>query len=707
MSRTRPAPRLAVRFVSMGLAIASLMTGVVVTATPGQAGEDTDIQIYLEALTPAIPGPDDTLRFRGRVINTTDRPIDDVSLRLRRASSPVASRAQVASISELALDASSDQREPTDVPLPGTRVVISERLAPGQLGSFTMRIPVSGIGFTEPGAYPIALEVLGRQDGVDEFDSRKGLLRTFVPWVPPGTDVEPLSLAWLWPLAAWPAQTVDGVLLDEQTPEAIAPQGRLGQLVTVAERHRTTVSWIADPALLEETAMMAQGYRVIRDGVEVVGSGDTVARAWLDQVRQATSGTGLRTLPYADVDASALTRGGLSTDVVSAVTRGERVAATALGAPVEGEIYWAPFGRMDRPALDVLASAGVDSVVLSADAMPSLDENAVLDGQATAPLPTDFGTMRAVLTDPGLTRILNLPQRSSSDVICARQLFLAETAALALTLDSDERTLIAAPADVRWSATASLVAPLLRFTRSAPWLQPTTLSALLDDPASPTVRRRGGYGEKAKENELRRPYVATIARTSAELESFTSIIDNPVGITEPFSEALLRAGSSAWRTQPMRGGELLDSIRADLAEQTARVRVLSEGTVTLSGDSGRVPVTITNDLDRSVTVGVALRSLPSLRLRSDPVFDIRIEAGKMASLDLEAAVVGGEPLAVKVQLLGSDGQDYGQPATITLVSTAYARAAAWVVGAAFVAIVIFVIVGVIRRIRKAQAGGAS
>jgi hypothetical protein len=59
---------------------------------------------------------------------------------------------------------------------------------------------------------------------------------------------------------------------------------------------------------------------------------------------------------------------------------------------------------------------------------------------------------------------------------------------------------------------------------------------------------------------------------------------------------------------------------------------------------------------------------------------------------------------VRVQLLTPDGQDYGQPATIELASTAYARAASWVVIVAFVAIAIFVVVGITRRIRRARRG---
>jgi hypothetical protein len=375
-----------------------------------------------------------------------------------------------------------------------------------------------------------------------------------------------------------------------------------------------------------------------------------------------------------------------------------------MGEAVPGSIYWAPFGRIDRPSLNVLASSGVTTIVLSASAMPPTDENAAILGLATAALPTSLGSIRAVLTDPGLTSILSLPQRNASEVILARQRFLAETTAVAQTIPADQqsRVLVVAPDSVRWSATASLVNPLLRDTRTAPWMEPLSLAGLLESAIPSASRQRGGYGEKARDAELPATYVARIARTSRDLDVFTSVLDDPTGIVQPFSEALLRTESAAWRSEPARGTELLASVSGGIQSQVDRVRVLSEGQITFSGDTGKVPVTITNELDRSVTVGLVLRGYPSLRLSSDASMGIRIEPGKLASVEIDARVVGGEPLPVEVQLLSPDGVDYGTPARITLVSTAYARAASYVVVAAFVAIVIFVIVGVTRRIHAAQ-----
>ena len=715
MIRSAAAVLLGIRSTAAVLLALGSVAGVVNVPShaspPVTAGEDattSPLRVVLDTLAPAVPGDRATLRIRGRVVNMSDTTVSDVSVRLRRSSAPVAARPALGTVAESALDP--EKGEPADVTLTGTAVDVTESLAPGGFGSFSLRVPVSSMGFTDPGSYVVAVEVMGRDVAVDEFDERQGILRTFVPWMPSGTEVAPVSLAWLWPLATWPAQTASGVLLDTQMPAELAPDGRLGQLVGIGSRHQATVSWVADPALLQVAQQMADGYQVVRDGTVVVGSQDAAAAQWSADVARATRVTGLRTMPYADVDASALVRGDMETDVVRSVVIGPRIAASSLGQASTGGLYWAPIGRLDQPTLDVLASAGVTTVVLAGESRPA-DDNAVTE--ATAALPTATGTITGVLADPTLTRVLALPQRTPSEIITTRQRFLAETATMALLLEAagaQERILVAAPPSVRWTANAALLNPLLRATRTAPWLQPMTLTALLEESTPSTTRRRGGYGEKARESELDRRYVSALARANTDLATFTSIIDNPTGIAEPYSEALLRASSSAWRSQPGVGAELLATIQESLQEQTGLVRVLSDGTVTLSGDSGKVPVTIVNDLDRSVTVGVALRGRPSLRLDSEPLQDVTVEAGRMESIDLTARVIGGEPLSVDVQLLGPDGQDYGAPATITVMSTAYARAASWVVAAAFIAIVVFVIVGVIRRIHKAQAsrsaGGA-
>jgi hypothetical protein len=642
------------------------------------------------------------LKIKGRVINTTSTNLTNVHVQLRRSSAPLTSRADLSTV--VAAELTPATGSPDSLALYATRQSVADTLAPGERRAFTIEIPFSQMGLSTAGTYVIGIEATGREEGLDSFDVRKADLRTFLPWFPTPDSVTPVDLVWLWPMSDWPARTATGELLNNRTPSELSTGGRLDKLVDLGSRFRSTVSWILDPALLQTASDMSRGYQVLQGDTPTLGTAEDTAEKWVASLRSATTESGARSMPYADIDAAAVVRAEMSNDVVRAVTQGPAIAAAVMKMPVPGGIYWAPFGRLDRATTNVLASAGVTTIVMSSNALPATDGTQSVDGQPTTALPTSVGTMRAILTDAELTKVLAQPQRTPSDIIIARQQFLAQTALLATSLPADRtaRTVVVAPDSVRWDPTSALLTPLLRATRIAPWLASQTLDGLLGTPVSTASRQRGGYGPKAKAAELTPEYMDRVRRSTERLDTFTAILDDPSGISEPYAAAILRSESAAWRTNVNTGQELIAHTTADLALNMGQVRVLSKGTITFSGDTGRVPVTITNNLDRSVTVGLALIGKPALRMSSEPLTDIRIEPGKMASVDIDARVIGGDPLTVEVQLLTPDMTPYAKPARIEVTSTAYSRAAAWVVAAAFIAIVVFVVVGVTRRIHKAR-----
>jgi len=143
------------------------------------------------------------------------------------------------------------------------------------------------------------------------------------------------------------------------------------------------------------------------------------------------------------------------------------------------------------------------------------------------------------------------------------------------------------------------------------------------------------------------------------------------------------------------------------AASTARViypiTVLSTGRITFSGDSGGVPITVENTSSAPVTVRIELVGFPPSRLDSEPIDDVVVDPGMRNSVEIEARIIGDGPLDASVRLTSPTGKRLALPATVTLASAAYARAAGWVVLVAFLALAIFVVVGVTRRIRKAHA----
>lgn len=711
-SRAVAIPRIVVLVIVLAM-FSGLVTAITVVS-PQRAWADpagSTITVVIDRLTPVVPEPGDTLRVNGRLVNTSGAAISGVSVRLGLSASPLTARNQIDTIAGLELNPETD---PIDYFFDRTRFSLAKELAPGDEQRFELTAPVNELPLGKDGVYPLMVEVLGNQVGVGEV--RRGGLRTFLPWMT--TNVDPINLVWLWPLSDYPAREATGVLLNEQTPRELAPGGRLDSLLTLGANNPGTVSFIADSQLLQGAQDISGGYQVQSGDTRVVGDLSEAAASWLSRLTSVLSAATnssnnptqesgarerlpLRVLPYADIDAVASWRADLDGDVVRATTMSPTLASNILGRNVLGSVYWAPEGRINKKTGDLLSAAGVRTIIVSSNALPPRDP--AVQGSGLGVLGTSFGGMTAVVIDQGLADTLALNQRSKSGAIQMRQRFLAETALISQLIpeDASSRTIVAAPNNLRWNPSTVALNSLLEATGTAPWLNRASLSGLLTEGASALPRERGGYGARVRAAELPASYLQRVRTANSKLASFTSVLNNPTGLTDSYAEAILRAQSSAWRTELNVGNDLVDSILADLNANIAQVYALSEGTITLSGEQGLVPVTIANDLDRTVTVGVVLRGFPSARLDSDPLTDITIEAGKKVSVELQARVVGGQSLATGVQLLTPEGDDFGSPAMIELVSTAYAQAAAWVIALAFTAIVIFVVVGIFRRIHKA------
>ena len=137
------------------------------------------------------------------------------------------------------------------------------------------------------------------------------------------------------------------------------------------------------------------------------------------------------------------------------------------------------------------------------------------------------------------------------------------------------------------------------------------------------------------------------------------------------------------------------------------VTVLSTGRITFSGDSGGVPITVENTSNAPVTLTINLLGYPASRLDSAPVEGVVVDPGMRTSVEIQARIIGDGPLDASVRVTSSTGKRLALPATVTLASAAYARAAGWVVLVAFIALALFVVVGVTRRIRKAHVARKS
>ncbi|TAK70327.1 MAG: hypothetical protein EPO13_05145 [Actinomycetota bacterium] len=656
---------------------------------------DDPVQVVVDQLDPIVPGPDRPLTVAGRLVNTTDSRVTELAVVLRVSTDPLQGRSDIADVV--------GGNDSHDGQIIGRATATAAKtLARGAQTDFRVTVPLDDLDLPRAGVYTVTVSVVGRRDGATDV---QGTTRTFLPWFPQPSQVKPTRLVWLWPLATAPDRDAEGVLRSDRTATDLDAGGRLRTLLDLGRSHPRAVSWAVDPELTETAAAMSAGYRVEQPDGPEPGDAAAAAGSWLTDLQSAVAPptTALVALPYADPDATALRGGGLERDVVRAVTLAPTLAASTLQRPVSGGVFWAPGGDVDAATLDTLAAAGVTTVVLSDKAMPPA-ASAAYTPSGSASLATQSGTVRAVLADSGLSAALAMPTRTRGQELLARQRFLAETAMITAELPGTQRTVVVAP-PLRWAPNATVVGELLDAVQAAPWVTPATLSDLTA--AAPSDVRRKRADPPPRSAALGATYVNTIAAQEARLGAFGEVVTDPVGLTDPYAAALLRTGSAAWREEPRNGQALLRTVSDQLAEQVGRVRVISKGPYTLSSETGVVPVTIANDLDQPVTVGVTMTGQPAARLSISPVEPVTIAPGRASTLEVTTHVVGSGPVPVSVRLTTAAGVAYSEPVEIEVRSTAYAQAARWVVGAAVAALAVLVAVNLVRRVRAGRRTAAA
>ena len=698
---------------ALALALALPAVGVPATAatppaspgvptTPGDTGT-TPALVELTGLGPLDPAAGDTVTLEGTITNRSDQPLTALNAYLRLSRIPVLDRTDLVRLDEPGFR-------------PGARqpafVLASDALAPGASAPFRLEIASADLGLTEPGVYAAGIEVLA-----SSVDGRGtvGRAMTALPWMPAAEAIQAVGVAVAWPVTAPVDRAADGSYLSAELGQAFGPGGRLAAIL--ATPTDAEVTWLVDPAVVEAAADLADGYDVREEPGDPAstrpGTAAEDASDWLEQVSRLADAGRVTLMPYADVDAVALGRAGLGDDAVIALDAAEQ-AAEALGldqADGARDLLRPPGGRVDPPTAERLAAGGVTRFLLDASNVVTA---------ATAPttvrLELGAGTVVAVLADDALRGLFSAdPSESATSPaateLAARQLLLAHTALAAIAAPTDAAyigpTVLVVSGDE--ASTVSPGAVLAGLDQDVPWLRQTTLEAA---EASPTVDGALRYPDDAVAAELPGAYVAGIGalQEKARLRAALAPADDPAAPDPPALDAAtatrLRAAAAAWRAEPARAAaavaEEVRAIEAELGE----VRILDGGSITLSSQTGRFPLTVVNDLTVPVTVQITLASRTPARLRVPDVTAIEVPAGARTTVDVSAQANADGEYVVDAGLATSTGERFGSASSLTIRATDYDTVAWVVMGAAGGLLLIGSARRINRRVRAARSTSA-
>jgi len=678
------APLLALAATALLAAGAVVPSGIALGATNSRP-----VDVSVDTLLPRAPLPGSMLVIGGAVANTSGSVVPGVTVRLRVGEQPLADRSALAQVADGTITS-------TGTIIDGSRSAAIPTLAPGQSIPFTITVPVDSLRLPSPGVYQILVEA--QSDPGDGNRLRVGLIRTFLPWFPDPATTPITGLVTLWPLTETTAVDADGVLLSEQIPRAVAPGGRLRFLLDAAAAHSYKVTWVIDPALVQTLDSMADGYRVRRGTTVVAGVRPDDATNWLDDLRRVTQRADVMALPYAVPDDVALVRGGLPGDVVRSITTAASDTSAVIGRTVSSTLAWPPTGWVDSATLSTLTNAAPRGIVLSER---QVSANVDFTPSGAVAIPGTAGSATAVIPDDVLSDLLVAPHRTAGESLLDRQRLLAELAVIGEQI-TDSRTVVMAPPP-RWTSTSAYLTELLADIGSVPWIRPVGLATLLGGQPSSVQRTIAPYTRQQRSEELSASYISRIREAQRSTTLVGDVIAGSAATTVPLLGALARASSAAFRVDTIAGSQIIAGVRARTSKALTGVRIISRGSVTLPGDTGIIPISISNGLDTAVTVGLVLTAVPSVRLSTAPIAPFTIPAGATTLIEVSARVSGSDPVPLEVRLTSPTGDPFGTPAQLSVGSSAYSRAAAWVVGAAFAALVVLLAINAVRRIRSSRA----
>lgn len=662
------------------LAVAALLASV---AGPAAAQPDPDenvIRVDVRAMTTALTTTTPSLQIHARAVNTSTDPVRRLRIALRFGQ-PLLGRSAVAAAPD-----------PGRLGFRVAEQAIGEgELAPGGTAETDFDVPVAKLPFHRArgdGIYPMRIEVRSRFEVVGTVD-------TYVMWWPNASPM--LRIAWIWPLVEPSHRALGDDFFDDGLGNSV-DGGRLDALLRIGSASPAPITWAVDPETVDSVQRMTGPYTVRGEP----GTDATVAKAWLERARTALRDADFVGLPYADPDLATTATGALAADAGRAFNAGRTLLKRDLGRAGDSTLAWPPGSTLDPAVESLLAGQGVHGVVIPESALP-LTERLNYTPSAPTQLTSDpLGSLTALVSDTQLDGWVAAKTGTEGPRIAAQR-FLADTAMTALERPHGSRDVVVTPPRT-WEPVSGFAEQLLAQTALAPWLQPATLGQVLADEPSAAPRTltpsNGGL--------LHADHVRHVVDLRRRLQRLRGILTDPQ--REPaaladLDDALARAVSAAWAHDTTGGIRLADTADAGLARQLDRLRVVTGGVVTMTGRSGRIPLTFQNDLGQTVRIRVRIDTNKRLRLEGGTPYEARTGAEVVippggSTLVIKGKATTGGLFSIKVDLLATDGRPLGIGTTLKVRSTAYGVVALTVTGVAFGLLLVASATRLVKRGRK-------
>lgn len=679
----------------LGLLTLLLATPATAARSAVDPAQPTPLIVKLTAMTPAIP-PKGKVVLRGVVMNASDEVWRDINVAPFISDKPMTTRAELVAAAAAPETSDAGHRLTSS----GTFTSIGD-LDPGETKPFVIRLkrdqlPISG----ERGVYWIGAHALGlNHEGRDGIAD--GRARTFIPLVARTGEktTTKAKVALVVQLRQPVRRAADGRIVDgDAWADALGDEGRLGRILRLAEAAPSaTYTWLIDPAVLDAAQSIADGNPKLSYGkanpspspspspgatasnasFHITRDSKADATGWLDRLTSVAQPRTVLGLPYADPDVAGLARLRpallkSALDLAAARFKARAISDIPAYAPPSGWVSQLLWSSQHVPV--ILASDHGEDMVHTRVQVP--------DGAHVI-----FTDERAASGGP-------LPNPATA-ALAMRQRILSE-AALRVVQGVKGPLVVMLPE--YWNPGPNSLSSGFFTGLERPWLSLVGLDPTGSTGGPLPLETALPYPPTEQKAEINGADVHAASDLVAAGATLAAVLDTDNDVTDDLLGDALAATSYAARTDSELP-RLVEARASALQHQLASVRVLGTEFNTLSGGSGRLTVTVVNELPQPVKLGLSVIGGPGLRV-SPPPDILQIGPRQRQTVRLQAVADRIGVHEVTLTPVTTKGDTFGTPLKMTVRTSQVGRLVWIVLGAGAGLFVVMIIRRIVQRIRS-------
>lgn len=632
--------------------LVTVLGALLLSIPPVNAAEEgPDIRVSISSVSPSRLSNGDKVTLSGTVVNRNDHAWQKVQVYLVIPASPFTTRAQVA--------------EATTNP----QAYVGERIfdvgtfdelgdiAPGSQRRFTVSVPFDKLGITgEEGIYPVGVQVLGTDTDGTRSNDALARATTFLPLISSEADAVPTSV--VWPFLMPDFRGVDGTYQDPQAlMESVSTGGQLRNLLDLASSSGSAATALIDPALLVGVDDLAK-LRNLPKNTEFTAGQQVEAERFLADLLVFARGHSPWILDFDRPDLLALT---LNPDLRRTLRTAITTATDAVLTKFQlsgRRVSWPTREGVTQALISDLRDTGDSPVIVSplavGDWQPRLG-SLIQYNSAAGPVPMLVNSMQS-LNGAGPKTVATLRQKVLAE---------AALAVLERAIDPESRADAVVLVDPQWNPRADWATGQFSAAFEAPFTRGVGLDSILTRPLSPYV---GEVPSSAKAKPLTRRQLALAAEIVTAGSVLSSAISQSDEVDADLAQKVAGVLGVRWRSARSTGEAVAAARLRQTRGELDKISIEAPSSVTLSSSKGGFPLTILNDSDSAITVGVDLESSnPALTIPA--VEPVAVGAGDRHTLTVTVDLGDQRTAFLTASLVTGDGKEIGKPETFKVSSS--------------------------------------